>query len=103
MQTNISDSVIDQANCLLALDRFDDSYHAARQVLSRGDEEMTTLAMLYMAECRMWQSKASDALQIYVDIRRRLPCRLVAEDRVQLGMDRAVAYLEKQGRQDRPF
>ena len=22
------------------------------------DEEMTTLAMLYMAECRMWQARA---------------------------------------------
>jgi tetratricopeptide (TPR) repeat protein len=95
--------LIDQANCLLALDHYDDSYDAAQRVLGRGDEEMTTLAMLYMAECRMWQARASDALQIYVEIRRRLPCRLVAEDRVQLGMDRAVAYLEKRGRQDRPF
>ena len=95
--------LIDQVNCLLALDRYDDSYDTARQVLGRGDEEMTTLAMLYMAECRMWQARASDALQIYVEIRRRLPCRLVAEDRVQLGMDRAVARLEKRSRQDRPF
>jgi len=95
--------LLDQANCFLALDRYEDSFNAARQVLRRGDEEMATLAMLYMAEFRMWQRRAADALQIYVEVRRRLPCRLVAEDRVQLGMDRASAYLEKRGRQDKPF
>jgi tetratricopeptide (TPR) repeat protein len=95
--------LIDQANCFLALDRYEDSFNAAQQVLMRGDEEMSTLAMLYMAECRMWQGRASDALGIYVDIRRRLPCRLVAEDRVQRGMDGAVAHLEKRSHQDKPF
>jgi tetratricopeptide (TPR) repeat protein len=95
--------LIDQANCFLALDRYDDSYDAAQQVLNRGDAEMATLAMLYMAECRMWQGRCSAALNIYAEIRRRLPCRLVPEDRVQLGMDRAVAHVEKRSRQEKPF
>ena len=45
---------IDQANCLLALDRYDDSYNAASRALNTSDEEMKTLAMQYMAECTMW-------------------------------------------------
>ena len=95
--------LIDQANCLLTLDRYDDSYNAARQALTSNDEEMKTLAMLYMAECRMWQRKFSDALNIYVELRRRLPCRLVADARVQRGMDHAVAHLEKRNRQEKLF
>jgi tetratricopeptide (TPR) repeat protein len=95
--------LIDQANCLLALDRYDEAYHAASQVLSRGDEEMATLAMRYMAECRMWQKRVEEALAVYRDILKRLPCRLVQEERIQTGIKNAMAYLEKHHPQGKPF
>jgi tetratricopeptide (TPR) repeat protein len=95
--------LIDQANWLLALDRYDESYDAANRVLCRGDEEMATLAMQYMAECRMWQGRVPEALKIYSEIRKRLPNRLVPEDRIQLGMERAISFLEKRSPQDKPF
>jgi hypothetical protein len=77
------------------LDRYEDAYAAASKVLNRGDEEMTTLAMQYMAECRVWQSRVPEALELYAAIQKRLPCRLVQEERIQKGITNAMAYLEK--------
>jgi tetratricopeptide (TPR) repeat protein len=94
--------LIDQSNCLLALDRYDEAYAAASQVLSRGDGEMATLAMQDMAECRMWQSRVPEALELYVAVQKRLPCRLVQEERIQKGITNAMAYLEKLHPQGRP-
>jgi len=91
-----TDMLIDRSNCLLALSRYDEAYEAASLVLPRGDEEMATLAMQYMAECRMWQSRVPEALEIYAAIEKRLPCRLVQEERIQTGIMNAMAYLEKQ-------
>ncbi len=87
--------LIDKANCLMTLDRYDEAFDAAQQVLNRGDEEMATLAMQHMAECRMWQSRVPEALALYAAILKRLPCRLVQEERIQTGMKNAMAYLEK--------
>jgi tetratricopeptide (TPR) repeat protein len=94
--------LVDQANCLMALDRYEEAYKAASQVLSRGDEEMATLAMQYMAECRMWQSRVPEALKLYAAIQKRLPCRLVQEERIQTGIKNAMAYLEKLHPQGKP-
>lgn len=87
--------LIDQANCLLALDRYDEAFDVARQVLDRGDEDMATLAMQYLAECRMWQSRVPEALELYSALQKRLPCRLVQEERIRTGIKNAMAYLEK--------
>ena len=94
--------LVDQANCLMALDRYDEAYESANQVLSRGDEEMATLAMQHMAECRMWQSRVLDALELYVAIQRRLPCRLVQAEQIERGIKNAMAYLEKRHPQGKP-
>lgn len=87
--------LIDKANCLMALDRYDEAYDAVEQVLNRGDEEMATLAMQYMAECRMLQLRVHEALELYSVLQKRLPCRLVQEERIQTGIKNAMAYLEK--------
>jgi len=90
-----TDMLIAQSNCLTALKRYDEAYNVASLVLSRDDEEMSTLAMQYMAECRMWQSRVAEALELYVAIQKRLPSRLVQEERIQTGIKKAMAYLEK--------
>jgi len=87
--------LIDQANCLLALDRYDESFNAASQVLNRGDEEMATLAMQYMAECRMWQGRVPEAGKLYTDLHKRLPCRLVDEKRIKEGLSQYLVSLKK--------
>lgn len=94
--------LIDQANCLMALKWYDEAYKSASQVLGRSDEEMATLAMQHMAECRMWQSRVPEALELYIAIQKRLPCRLVQGERIQTGITNAMAYLEKLRPQGKP-
>jgi tetratricopeptide (TPR) repeat protein len=94
--------LIDQTNCLMALGRYDEAYNAASQVLNRDEEEMATLAMQYMAECRLWQERIPEAGKLYMDIQKRLPCRLVSEKRIKEGMSQCIASLEKVRSKDKP-
>jgi tetratricopeptide (TPR) repeat protein len=96
------DILLDRANCLLYLGRYDESFEVASQVQTRGDEDTATLAMQYMAECRMWQSRVPEALDLYVAIQKRLPCRLVEEERIRTGIKNAMARLEKLRPQGKP-
>lgn len=89
------DMLIERSNCFLASHRFSEAYDAASQVLAWGNEEMSTLAMQHMAECRMWQGRVSEALELFVSIQKRLPCRLVDAERIQTGIKNAMAYLER--------
>jgi tetratricopeptide (TPR) repeat protein len=87
--------LIERSNCFIAFGRYSEAYDTVSRVLSRGDEEMATLAMLYMAECRMWQSRVPEAVEIYAAIQKRMPCRLVEKERIQTGIKNAMTYLEK--------
>jgi hypothetical protein len=53
------------------------------------------LAMQYMAEIRSWQKRIPEALQLYVELQKRLPARLVQEERIHEGISYCIAYLEK--------
>jgi tetratricopeptide (TPR) repeat protein len=87
--------LIGQSNCLLALDRYDEAFDAASKVLDRDDGDMATLAMQYMAECRLWQGRVPEAGRLYMDIQKRLPCRLVQEERIKNGIGQCIARLRK--------
>lgn len=89
------DIQVGRANCLLALDRLDESFEAASQVLLRDDGDLATLARQYMAECRAWQGRVPEALKLYADLKKRLPCRLVDESRIDQGIANCMNYLEK--------
>jgi tetratricopeptide (TPR) repeat protein len=93
----------DKANCLLALDRYQEAYDAASRVLGRGDEEMATLAMNYMAECRMWQKRWQEALSLYAALQKRLPCRLVQTERVEACIKSAEARFKRDRPRKWPF
>jgi tetratricopeptide (TPR) repeat protein len=99
-ETNI---LIEQSNCFVAFGRYGEAYDTASQVLSRGDEEMSTLAMQYMAECDIGIGRVSEALRMYSEIQKRLPCRLVQEERIKEGMSNCISYLEKVCPQGKPF
>ncbi|HKN22309.1 MAG TPA: hypothetical protein VJX73_12875 [Terracidiphilus sp.] len=86
---------VNRANCLLTLDRFEEAFRAASEVLRWTDDDLATLARQYMAECRVWQGRVPEALEIYADLERRLPCRLVDEERIQAGITKCMSYLEK--------
>lgn len=89
-----TDILIDRANCLLAVKRYDEAYDAASRVLSRDDGEKATLAMQYMARCRMWQTRVPEALELYVAITKRLPCTLVQEEEIQTAIKNAMMHLK---------
>jgi tetratricopeptide (TPR) repeat protein len=97
------DMLIERSNCLLALRRFSEAYDTASQVLACDDEEMSTLAMQHMAECRMWQQRVEEAMKLYSELQKRLPSRLVDEERVKTGIRNGMAYLEKRHPQWKPF
>jgi tetratricopeptide (TPR) repeat protein len=93
---------VHRANCLLALDRLDEAFDAASQVLRKNDSDLATLAMQYVAECRVWQGREEEALRIYADLKKRLPCRLVDEDRIEKGIANCVSRLEKRRPSTKP-
>jgi tetratricopeptide (TPR) repeat protein len=95
--------LIERANCYRTRDRFAEAYELASQVQDRGDEDFRTLAMQYMAECRLGQRRAEEALSLYRDLQKRLPCRLVDEERIETGVRNGIAYLEKRNPQGKPF
>lgn len=93
---------VNRANCLLALGRFDEAFDAASQVLRKNDGDFATLALQYMAECRVWQGREEEALRIYADLKKKLPCRLVDEGRIEKCIANCVSYLEKRRPSTKP-
>lgn len=84
-----------RSNCLIGLDRFDEAFEAAGQVLRTTDGDLATFALQQMAECRIWQGRVPEALEIYADLKKRMPCRLVDADRVETGIINCMNYLEQ--------
>jgi tetratricopeptide (TPR) repeat protein len=87
---------INRANCMFTFDRYEDSFQAAEQVLQFDKPDLAAFAMQYMAECRLWQRRVPEALEIYAKLKERLPCRLVEESRVEQGISNCINYLKKQ-------
>lgn len=95
--------LIERANLYLARDRFAEAYELASQVRERGDEEFRTLAMQYMAECLLGQRRVEEAMNLYREVQKRLPCRLVDELRIETGIKNGMSYLERCHPQSKPF
>jgi tetratricopeptide (TPR) repeat protein len=79
----------------MALGRFEEAFQAASEVLRRTDRDLATLATQHMAECLVWQGRVQEALELYVGLKRRLPCRLVDEKRIQTGITNCMSHLER--------
>lgn len=93
---------VNRANCLMGLDRFEEAFQAASEVLRWTDGDLSTLARQYMAECRVWQGRVPEALDFYSDVKKRLPCRLLEDDRIRQGISNCMSYLEKRRPSGRP-
>jgi len=98
-----TEMLIERANCCLARDQFAEAYELASQVQGRNDEELGTLAMQYMAEARLAQRRIEEALNLYRELQKKLPCRLVDEKRIETGIRNGMTYLEKLHPQSKPF
>jgi len=97
-----TDILIDKSLCMMMFNRYEEAFHLASQAQRREHGDMATLAMQYMAECDLGLGRAADALKLYSAIQKRLPCRLVQEERIQTGIMNALAYLEKLHPQGKP-
>jgi len=98
-----TDILIARSNCLTTLKRYEEAFEAASRVTTRDGGELGTLALQYMAECRMWQGRVSEALAIYLELQKKLPSKHVEEKRFQRGINRAIAFLEEHSTQRKPF
>ncbi len=65
----------------------------------RDHPDLCALALQYVGECRVWQGRVQEALEVYAELKRRPPCRLVDEDRMNRVIANCMNYLERQ----RPF
>lgn len=98
-----TEMLIERANCYLARDRYAEAYELASQVQGRGDGEFSTLAMQYMAECRLGQRRVEEAMNLYCELQKRLPCRLIDEERIETGIRNGMTYLKRCHPQSGPF
>jgi tetratricopeptide (TPR) repeat protein len=83
-----------RANCLMVFDRFEEAFQAASEALRLSKGDLATFAMEQMAECRHWQARVPEALELYLEVKKRLPCRLVDEKRNQTGITNCMIFLE---------
>jgi tetratricopeptide (TPR) repeat protein len=93
METEI---LFNKSRCMFGLDKFDQAYTFSKQAYGRENGDLKTLAMMYMASCRFMQGKVPDALRLYVEVKKLLPCRTVREDAIEDGIRRCIEYLERQ-------
>ena len=87
----------------MALDRYEEAFEAASVVTKMEGSELTLSALLYMADSRMLQCRVSEALQIYLSVRAKLPNKHADPERVARGVERTIAFLEKQSKQPKAF
>jgi tetratricopeptide (TPR) repeat protein len=91
-----------RANCLMVFDRFEEAFQAASEALRLSKGDLATFAMEQMAECRHWQTRVPEALELYLEVKKRLPCRLVDEKRNETGITNCMIYLEKRRGSSQP-
>jgi len=98
-----ADILVNRANCLMALNDYENAFNAAEAATTKGDVELAASGSLQMAECRMWQGRVPEALALYLQLEKQLPRKYVDANRVQTGITRATAFLEKRSPQIKPF
>lgn len=98
-----ADILVNRANCLVAMEDYENAFLAAEDATTKGDADLAACGLLQMAECRMWQRRVPEALALYIELEKQLPKRYVDANRVQTGISRAVAFLEKRSPQTNPF
>lgn len=92
-----------RSNCLMATHDYENAFIAAEAATTKGEAELAATGMLQMAECRMWQRRVPEALALYLQLEKELPRKYIDANRVQTGITRAIAFLEKRSPQMKPF
>jgi tetratricopeptide (TPR) repeat protein len=87
--------LFNSARCMMGLKRFDEAYELSKLAYESGDEITKTVAMQYMADCRMWQGRLEESLKLYLEIQQRPPCVSVKAELIQDRINACMDYLEK--------
>lgn len=87
--------LFNKARSMVGLGRFDEAFELSQRAYERENGDMQTLAMQYMANCRFNQGRVREALELYIEIQKLLPCRLVRVDQLQEGISRCLDHLGK--------
>jgi tetratricopeptide (TPR) repeat protein len=98
-----ADLLVNRANCLMAMDDYENAFITAKAASTKADAELAALGMLQMAESRLWQRRVPEAMALYLQLEKQLPRKYVDANRVQEGIARATALLEKSSPQMKPF
>jgi tetratricopeptide (TPR) repeat protein len=87
--------LFNKARCMMGLKRFDDAYEFSNRAYELAEGDTKTVAMQYMADCRMCQGRVTESLRLYLDIQKRSPCVSVRAECIQDRISSCVDYLEK--------
>lgn len=87
--------LFNKARCMMGLKRFDEAYEFSKQTYELAESDTKTVAMQYMADCRMWQGRVMESLNLYLDIQKRPPCVSVRAECIQDRISSCIDYLEK--------
>lgn len=87
--------LLNKAYCFIGLKRFDEAFELSKHIYESEDGWEKTQALQQMADSRLWQGRASEALQLYVDVKKRLPCSTVSDEYIQDRIVQCMNYIEK--------
>lgn len=94
-QWRTTDILCDMVVTLMGLERFDEAYEAANQIRARENGDLNTVAIHYMAACRLSQRRFSEAAELYQLLESRLPCHLVDVAQAKHEMEICERALQK--------
>jgi tetratricopeptide (TPR) repeat protein len=94
--------LFNKSRCMYGLDKFQEAYELAEKAHERAQGDTKTLALMYMANCRFMNGNFADALRLYLDIQKQLPCRAIATERLREGINRCLKELEARGEKRMP-
>lgn len=87
-----------RAQNLNAMSRFDEGYEAASEARMSEDADFATLALQHMAASRIGQQRFAEAVAIYLELQRKLPCPYIDEKALQDGLRRARTQAERESK-----
>jgi tetratricopeptide (TPR) repeat protein len=84
-----------KATCLGSIGKFDEAFALSKNVVDNGAGEITVRARLKMAQIRLAEARFSEAVDLYRDVGKCLPCSTISASDVERGIEVAMDALMK--------
>jgi len=94
--------LFNKSRCMCGLNKYQEAHELAQQAYERSHGAIKTLALMYMANCKLMNGNFRDALKLYIDIQKQLPCRTISIDRLEEGIKRCREQMELRGTENKP-